>query len=435
MAGPFAFLPALLGKGGTAGAAAAAGAPLVNSGIAAAMGAGKVAAGAGAAGAAAGGGGLASLLGGGAAGGAAGGALGMLSNPYVAFGLGSMLPTLLGGGGGDDEQAADIPESFSDQRMLSPPPPNVDIPTPGGDIFRPGISPEQRYFEGRYYSGGGMVGDGNGELDPGMGNAVFATRNNGLENSPIAEELRERIMGKAGGAGLPASFSGRDAASAAPAPASQRPMPSLLNSGPYRPGIDPERMHFARGGMLRNFARPQMMGSPPIRLAEGGIATLAEAEAGPEAGGPPPGPEQQQLVLEAARVIKGSSDADPRMVLGQFVAAFGEEALQDLIGRVESGQMDPVLEEAPPGAGTPGMLEGQGDGMSDEIPATVDGQQDVLLSDGEFVIPADVVSGLGNGSSEAGARQLEAMMAKVRQSRTGTQRQAPPIDPRASMPV
>jgi len=61
-----------------------------------------------------------------------------------------------------------------------------------------------------------------------------------------------------------------------------------------------------------------------------------------------------------------------------------------------------------------------GDGMSDEIEATIEGTQEARLSDGEFVIPADVVSHLGNGSSDAGARRLYEMMDKVRMARTGT---------------
>ena len=66
-----------------------------------------------------------------------------------------------------------------------------------------------------------------------------------------------------------------------------------------------------------------------------------------------------------------------------------------------------------------GMLDGAGDGMDDMIPATLEGEQDVVLSDGEFIVPADVVSGLGNGSSDAGADALYEMMDRVREMRTG----------------
>ena len=80
-------------------------------------------------------------------------------------------------------------------------------------------------------------------------------------------------------------------------------------------------------------------------------------------------------------------------------------------------------------------LNGATDGMADRIPAMIDNQGPAALSDGEFVVPADVVSGLGNGNSDAGARNLYAMMDKVRQARTGTAQQAPAINPNQMMPT
>ena len=73
------------------------------------------------------------------------------------------------------------------------------------------------------------------------------------------------------------------------------------------------------------------------------------------------------------------------------------------------------------------MLKGPGDGMSDNIPATIAGKQPARLANEEFVIPADVVSHLGNGSSEAGAKQLYKMMDRVRQARTGSKKQGKQI--------
>lgn len=73
-------------------------------------------------------------------------------------------------------------------------------------------------------------------------------------------------------------------------------------------------------------------------------------------------------------------------------------------------------------------LRGKTDGMADEIETSIDGEQPALLSHGEFVIPADVVSHLGNGNSEAGAEKLYSMMDKIRQARTGTKKQGKEID-------
>ena len=74
-------------------------------------------------------------------------------------------------------------------------------------------------------------------------------------------------------------------------------------------------------------------------------------------------------------------------------------------------------------------LGGPTDGMADQIPATINNMQPAALSDGEFVIPADVVSHLGNGNSDSGAKNLYSMMDRIRQDRTGTTKQGRQIDP------
>ena len=81
-----------------------------------------------------------------------------------------------------------------------------------------------------------------------------------------------------------------------------------------------------------------------------------------------------------------------------------------------------------------GYLKGPGDGMSDDIPATINGDEPAALADGEFVVPADVVSHLGNGSSEAGSKQLYAMMDRIRKARTGRESQGKEIKPGKYMP-
>jgi hypothetical protein len=80
-------------------------------------------------------------------------------------------------------------------------------------------------------------------------------------------------------------------------------------------------------------------------------------------------------------------------------------------------------------------LNGVSDGMADIIPATIEGNQEARLSDGEFVIPADVVGGLGNGNSSAGAKTLYNMMDRVRMARTGTKKQGAQINPNKMLPV
>jgi hypothetical protein len=81
------------------------------------------------------------------------------------------------------------------------------------------------------------------------------------------------------------------------------------------------------------------------------------------------------------------------------------------------------------------MLKGPGDGMSDSIPGVIGNKQPARLADGEFVVPADVVSHLGNGSTDAGAKKLYDMMDKIRKARTGKKKQAPAVKAAKYMPA
>ena len=79
-------------------------------------------------------------------------------------------------------------------------------------------------------------------------------------------------------------------------------------------------------------------------------------------------------------------------------------------------------------------LRGKTDGMADKLNTSIDNRQAAKLSHGEFVIPADVVSHLGNGNSDAGAEKLYQMMAKIRKARTGNPQQGKRINPDKFMP-
>jgi hypothetical protein len=83
----------------------------------------------------------------------------------------------------------------------------------------------------------------------------------------------------------------------------------------------------------------------------------------------------------------------------------------------------------------PRVVKGAGDGMSDDVPATIEGVQEARLANDEFVVPADVVADIGNGSSSAGANKLYMMMDRVRKARHGTTEQPPEINARKYMPA
>ena len=200
----------------------------------------------------------------------------------------------------------------------------------------------------------------------------------------------------------------------------------------FRPGIDPEFQYFsptsvpvprlAAGGML-NYTPAGM--DQPMRMQAGGIADMmpgAEREAAPM--------NDKDIVAESIRAIRGElPEQEAAIVLGQFLQTYGEEAFRKLVDDVQSGR-------AGAGGDMEGTVQGPGDGMDDLVPATMDdGSQDVLLSDGEFIVPADVVSGLGNGSTDAGAEELHRMMDRVRQERTGRTEQAPKVAAGGLMPA
>jgi hypothetical protein len=179
----------------------------------------------------------------------------------------------------------------------------------------------------------------------------------------------------------------------------------------------------AAGGMMRY--TPAGM-NEPMRMQAGGIADMMPG-AQPEM----PPMNDKDIVQESIRAIKGElPEQAAAVVLGQFLQTFGEEAFRKLVDDVQSGRADAT------GGDMEGTVRGPGDGMDDLVPATMDdGSQDVLLSDGEFIVPADVVSGLGNGSTDAGAAELDRMMDRVRQERTGRTEQAKQVRAGGLMPA
>jgi len=162
-------------------------------------------------------------------------------------------------------------------------------------------------------------------------------------------------------------------------------------------------------------------------MEEGGVVSMAPKLA--EAMGAKEDPNDKEIITGAVRAIAGMSD-QPEIDLARFISRYGEDALEDLVDRVKRGDFFENMVQ------NDGLMKGAGDGMDDLIPASLeDGKQDVVLSNDEFVVPADVVSGLGNGSSDAGAKALYDMMERVRMKRTGTVEQPPQVPQEEMLPV
>ena len=107
------------------------------------------------------------------------------------------------------------------------------------------------------------------------------------------------------------------------------------------------------------------------------------------------------------------------VVIQAFVDEFGEEAFQAL--------REVTLEQVVPGSQKEGEIVGAGGGMDDLIPGMIGDQQPVAVSPGEYIVPADVVSGIGDGSTDAGVQELDGMLDRVRMERTGTTQQPAPL--------
>ena len=120
----------------------------------------------------------------------------------------------------------------------------------------------------------------------------------------------------------------------------------------------------------------------------------------------------QTIMAVLGRLSQDESDT----VISRFVDEYGAEAFQQL--RQEA--LAAVSKSEPQ---TEGEIVGEGGGMDDMIGGTIAGQQPVALSPGEYVVPADVVSSIGDGSTDAGVEQLDGMLDRVRMEKTGTTKQ------------
>jgi hypothetical protein len=131
---------------------------------------------------------------------------------------------------------------------------------------------------------------------------------------------------------------------------------------------------------------------------------------------------------------RSSSDVSASKTLYAMGGSVDDESgMDEARGMMQGNLQKGLFSMGYAAGGTPRFLSGGGDGMSDSIKASINGTQEARLADGEFVIPADVVSHIGNGSSKAGAKQLYSMMDRVRQARVGTKKQGKKINPRKYM--
>ena len=136
--------------------------------------------------------------------------------------------------------------------------------------------------------------------------------------------------------------------------------------------------------------------------------------------------EARKTAKRQALELEGKSPEEIDQIMGEVSETNNDMAVGGRVPKYAHGGIA--------GAHKGYYLGGKTDGMADQVPARIDGKQEARLSDGEFVIPADVVSHLGNGNSDAGAQQLHSMMDNVRTARTGNPEQGKQINPQQFMP-
>ena len=166
----------------------------------------------------------------------------------------------------------------------------------------------------------------------------------------------------------------------------------------FRLNQDFGRMAFQEGGQVPPDANMEMM--------------MAET-AQPEMAG-----EYDRLIQMTMQAILGQVES-PDEIIQMFIDEFGVDAFRQL--------REAVLKQQVPNAQTEGMVDGNGGGMDDQVMGMIGNQRPVAVSPGEYIVPADVVSGLGDGSSKSGADILDELNQAVRMARTGTTQQPRPL--------
>ena len=218
--------------------------------------------------------------------------------------------------------------------------------------------------------------------------------------------------------------------------------PSITPPTPAAPANTPMQKPMSIGGP--GGGRNNMFGRSMLfsegedtnkELPNEGLKALAKTEKGREAveamgyqEGGPTDMMQDPITQEVIQFILGETDNNE--IINEFIIKYGQEQLimlRDMILKQAAGNPDVQTE---------GLIEGVGNsGMADDLPMNIGNKPIAAVSQDEYIIPADVVSMLGDGSSDAGSKQLDGMLDRVRMAKTGGKTQAPPLNPEEVLPA
>ena len=280
-------------------------------------------------------------------------------------------------------------------------------------------------------------------MGTGVGEAMLigAVTGGGVSAVTGGDPLKGALLGAAGGglgAGVGGALGGQAATAAVPGAtagsAASATVPSALQSALPTTALGPTNMAAQAGQMAGTQAVPQvgfkelMTGGGDFQSKLGNYLVQNPMQVGGASG-----------VLGGIGSVSAPELPEKKKYKGPLSRFSYDPSRYTSMAR--GGLADTAVARRMMGGGHLGsysdggrLLKGPGDGMSDDIPAKIGKKQPARLADGEFVVPADVVSGLGNGSTDAGAKKLYAMMDKVRHARTGTKKQGKQINPQKYMP-
>lgn len=170
---------------------------------------------------------------------------------------------------------------------------------------------------------------------------------------------------------------------AQPRPDPRGPMFGMHQGGPGQLGM-PEGYDRIQSPFPQNLTRGFAPGGELEVAPQEGIAAV------PQEGG-----NEKTDIVDAVRAVKGDmSKEEASVALGKFLATYGEEALKNLVEAVQSGELDDTIERFANGEAGEVNGPGDGSGVDDKVPASLEGQEDVLLADGEFVLRANTADKL-----------------------------------------
>jgi hypothetical protein len=297
--------------------------------------------------------------------------------------------------------------------MPAPPMPAPPMPAPP--------MPKQKGPTRRMRFAGGVVNlQGGGIADIPQQEMAPNFNNPSLSNDPLIQQATAEAMPTASNPVLNMNESGQMGQGEAMEVAGQ--VAQALSQGVTIEQLPPELAQklmlaielFGMEAVQSMIMQPQGQAPQSYSFQEGGVTPSASPET--------------QLIEQTISAVLGQLPQDQAdIIINQFISEFGQEAFEML--------REQALQSVVPNAQTEGVIRGQGGGMDDMVDGMIGTEQPVAVSPGEYIVPADVVSGLGDGSTDGGVTELDGMLDRVRQTRTGTTQQPAPMNSGGVLPA